>query len=118
MTKIGGILLAVGLGILLGWGLYWFFHSAFLSLPLPVKVAIAAIAVGLIILLASLGWERFRASKDEKEKFINTSKKPMEPGLMVASFVQALKRLFNVRGTLTVIPLPSSLKVKIAMGPL
>jgi len=69
LRKIGGILLAIGLGILLGWGLYWFFHSAFLSLPLPVKIAIAAIALGLIILLASLGWERFRASKEEKEKF-------------------------------------------------
>jgi hypothetical protein len=45
------------------------FRLAFLSLPLPVKIAIAAIAVGLIILLASLGWERYRTSKEEKEKF-------------------------------------------------
>jgi hypothetical protein len=36
---------------------------------LPVKIAIAAIVVGLIILLTSLGWERYRASKEEKEKF-------------------------------------------------
>ena len=69
MKKIGGILLAVGLGTLIGWGLYWFFRLAFLSLPLPVKIAIAAIAVGLIILLASLGWERYRASREEKERF-------------------------------------------------
>ena len=69
MRKIGGILLAVGLGILIGWGLYWFFRLAFLELALPVKIAIAAIVVGLIILLASLGWERYRASKEEKEKF-------------------------------------------------
>ncbi len=69
MRKIGGILLAVGLGILIGWGLYWFFRLAFLSLSLPIKIAIAAIAVGLIILLASLGWERYRVSKEEKEKF-------------------------------------------------
>jgi len=74
MRKIGGILLAVGLGILIGWGLYWFFSLAFLSLPLPVKIAIAAIAVGLIILLTSLGWERYRASKDEKEKFKEVEK--------------------------------------------
>lgn len=74
MKKIGGILLAVGLGILIGWGLYWFFRLAFLELPLPVKIAIAAIAVGLIILLASLGWERYRASKEEKEKFKEVEK--------------------------------------------
>lgn len=62
-------MLAVGLGILIGWGLYWFFRSAFLWLPLPVKVAAAAIAVGLIILLVSLGRERYRASKEERDKF-------------------------------------------------
>jgi len=74
VRKIGGILLAVGLGILIGWGLYWFFRLAFLELPLPVKIAIAAIAVGLIILLASLGWERYRSSKEEKEKFKEVEK--------------------------------------------
>jgi hypothetical protein len=74
LRKIGGILLAVGLGILIGWGLYWFFRLAFLELPLPVKIAIAAIAVGLIILLASLGWERYRASREEKEKFKGVEK--------------------------------------------
>ena len=74
MRKMGGILLAVGLGILLGWGLYWFFSLDFLELPLPVKIALAAMAVGLIILLASLGWERYRASKEEKEKFKEVEK--------------------------------------------
>ena len=74
MKRIGGILLALGLGILLGWGLYWFFRLAFLTLPLPVKIAIAAILVGLIILLASLGWERCRASREEKEKFKEVEK--------------------------------------------
>ena len=74
MRKIGGILLAVGLCILVGWGLYWFFGLAFLSFPLPVKIAIVAIAVGLIILLTSLGRERYRASKEEKEKFKGVEK--------------------------------------------
>ena len=45
MRKIGGILLAVGLGILIGWGLYWFFRLAFLSMPLPAKIAIAAAGI-------------------------------------------------------------------------
>ena len=74
MRKTGGILLAVGLGILIGWGLYWFFRLAFLELPLPVKVAIAAIAIGLIILLASLGLERRRTSGQEKDKFKEVEK--------------------------------------------
>ena len=74
MRRIGGILLAVGLGTLVGWGLYWFFRLAFLSLPLPVKIAIAAIVIGLIILLTSLGWERYRVSKEEKEKFKEVEK--------------------------------------------
>jgi len=74
MRKIGGILLTIGLGILISWGLYWFFRLAFLSLPLPVKIAIAAIAVGLIILLVSLGWERYRTSKEDKEKFKEVEK--------------------------------------------
>jgi ABC-type antimicrobial peptide transport system permease subunit len=74
MRKLGGTLLAVGCGILLGWGLYWFFRLAFPSLPLPVKIATAAIVVGLIILLASVGWERHRASKEEKGKFKEVEK--------------------------------------------
>jgi len=41
---------------------------------LPVKIAIAAIAIGLIILLASLGKERYRASKEEREKFKEVEK--------------------------------------------
>jgi hypothetical protein len=69
LRKIGGILLGTGLGVLAGWGLYRFFCLTFLSLPLSVKIASAAIAIGLIILLASLGWERYRASKEEKKKF-------------------------------------------------
>ena len=74
MRKIGGILLAIGLGILAGWGLYQLFGRAFPSLPLPVKIAITAIVIGLIILLASLGWEKLRISKEEKEKFKEVEK--------------------------------------------
>ena len=74
MRKIGGILLAIGLGTLIGWGLYWFFHLAFLELALAIKIAVAAIAIGLILLLASLGRERYRASKEDKEKFKGVEK--------------------------------------------
>ena len=53
MRKIGGILLGIGLTILAGWGLYWFFESALLSLPVVLKIGIAATIIGLIMLLAS-----------------------------------------------------------------
>lgn len=69
MHKIGGTLLGIGLVILIGWGLYWSFRLAFPELPLPVKIGISATAIGLIILLASLGRERLKASKEEQNKF-------------------------------------------------
>ncbi|MFO7772441.1 MAG: hypothetical protein R6V59_00600 [Dehalococcoidia bacterium] len=74
MRKLGGFLLIVGLGILVGYGLYWFFSLAFLELPLAVKIAIAAVVLGLILLLASLARERHRASKEEKERFKEVDK--------------------------------------------
>jgi len=69
MRKIGGTILGIGLGLLACWGLYRFFRYALPSLPLPVKIAIAAIAIGLIILLTSLIRERKRMSKEEKDRF-------------------------------------------------
>ena len=74
MQKIGGILLGIGLCILAGWGFYWFFRLEFLSMPLPVKIAIAAVTLGLVILLASLGRERYQASKEDREKFEGVEK--------------------------------------------
>jgi hypothetical protein len=68
MLKVGGISLGVGLGILVGWGMYCFLRLAFLSWPLGAKIGIAAVAVGLSVLLASLGWERYRASREGEEK--------------------------------------------------
>jgi len=69
LRRIGGILLAIGLGILICWALYWFLSSAFAWLPLPVKIAITAIAAGLILLLASLIREKHRTAKEDKDKF-------------------------------------------------
>jgi Flp pilus assembly protein TadB len=74
MRKIGGVLLAVGMGILIGWGLYLIFGLVFPWLPLPVKIALAAIAIGLILLLASLVWERRKASQQEDDKFKEVEK--------------------------------------------
>jgi hypothetical protein len=75
LRRIGGITLGVGLGVLVVWGLYHYFRWALLaSLPWPVKLAIAAVGIGLIVLLVSLGCERHRAAKDEKERFKEVEK--------------------------------------------
>ncbi|MGQ9546024.1 MAG: hypothetical protein ACUVTR_02525 [Dehalococcoidia bacterium] len=74
MRRIGGILLVVGLSILIGWGLYVVFGLAFPWLPLPLKIAFATIAIGLILLLASLVRERYQTSKEEKDKFKEVEK--------------------------------------------
>ena len=74
MRKIGGTLLGIGLGLLACWGLYRFFRYALPPLPLPVKIAIVAIVIGLIILLTSLVRERKRMSKEEKGRFKEVEK--------------------------------------------
>ena len=75
MRRIGGITLGVGLGVLAVWGLYHYVRwTLSASLPWPVKLAIAAVGIGLIILLVSLGCERHRAARDEKERFKEVEK--------------------------------------------
>lgn len=75
MRRIGGITLAVGLGALTIWGLYHYFRWILLgSLPWPVKLAMAAVGIGLIILLVSLGCERRKAARDEKQRFKEVEK--------------------------------------------
>lgn len=75
MRRIGGITLGIGLGVLAVWGLYHYVRWTLLgSLPWPVKLAIAAVGIGLIILLVSLGCERHRIAGDEKERFKEVEK--------------------------------------------
>jgi undecaprenyl pyrophosphate phosphatase UppP len=74
MRSIGRFLIVVGLVILVIWGLYFLFTVVFPELPSPVKVAFTAIAIGFILLLASLARERHRASKEEREKFKEVEK--------------------------------------------
>ena len=75
MRRIGGITLGIGLGVLAVWGLYHYVRWTLLgSLPWPVKLAIAAVGIGLIILLVSLGCERHRTARDEKERFKEVEK--------------------------------------------
>lgn len=74
MRKIGGALLGIGLGILVGWGFYWFFDLVFPELHTAVKIGITSVVIGLAILLASLVRERIKTSKEERNRFKGVEK--------------------------------------------
>ncbi len=58
---IGGPVLAG-----LGYFLWWFFKTS--EIALGFRIAIAVVIVGIILLLASVIWERYRAVKKEDFK--------------------------------------------------
>lgn len=67
MRKLGAFLLIGGIGIAGGYLLYWFFSAVAESTPLPLKIAIVAGAIGLLLLLLSIIRERQKASKEEED---------------------------------------------------
>ena len=66
MRALGAFLLICGCGVAAGYLLYWFFSEVAESIPVPLKVAIAAVVIGLLLLLISIGWERYKTSKEEE----------------------------------------------------
>ncbi|MEE8470587.1 MAG: hypothetical protein V3S51_04585 [Dehalococcoidia bacterium] len=71
MQKVGASLALVGLGIGAGYVLYWVFGVAYDAIPFPLKIAIIAVGLGLIVLLLSVMRERHAASKDEDFKGVD-----------------------------------------------
>ena len=68
MQKIAFILIGGGVLVALGFFLKWFFVTSFISLGF--RIAIAVVILGVLLLLASAGWERYRVSqKKEEDKF-------------------------------------------------
>ena len=67
MQKIAFVLIGGGLLVALGFFFWWFFRTEFLNLGFRIAVGVAL--VGVLLLLASAGWERYRATKGEEEKF-------------------------------------------------
>jgi membrane protein implicated in regulation of membrane protease activity len=65
MLLLGAFLLIAGCVVGIGYLLYWFFSAVADVIPLPLKVAIAAAAIGLLLLLASIVRDRLKASKAE-----------------------------------------------------
>jgi len=61
VQRIGFTLIVLGCLIPLGYVLKAFF--TFQPIPLPFRIAIAAVILGIILILASVGWERYKAVK-------------------------------------------------------
>jgi len=68
MRVLGAFLLVCGFVVAIGYWLYWFFSAIAESIPMPLKVAIVAAAIGLLLLFISIGRERYKASKKEEFK--------------------------------------------------
>ncbi len=68
MQKVAFVLIGGGVLTALGFFLKWFFATSFISLGF--RIAIAAVMVGVLLLLASIGWERYRvAGRKEEDEF-------------------------------------------------
>jgi len=65
MQKIAFILIGGGGLVALGFFFQWFFATSLISLGF--RIAIAAVIAGIILLLASVSWERYRAVKKKEE---------------------------------------------------
>ena len=68
MRVLGTFLLVCGSLVAVGYLLYWIFTAVAESMPLPLKIASGAAAMGFFLLLISIGRERYRASKEEEFK--------------------------------------------------
>ena len=63
MQKLAFLLIGGGVLVAVGFFLKWFFETS--TIALGFRIAIAVIIVGFLILLASVGWDRYRAAKKE-----------------------------------------------------
>ena len=68
MRVLGAFLVVCASLVAIGYLLYWIFTAVAESIPLPLKIASGAAAIGFFLLLLSIGRERYRASKEEEFK--------------------------------------------------
>ena len=66
MKILGALLLICSVGIAMGYLLYWFFCAVADFIPIPLKVAIGAAVIGLLLLIFSIIREKRKASKEEE----------------------------------------------------
>ncbi|MFC1924103.1 hypothetical protein ACFLXA_01890 [Chloroflexota bacterium] len=67
IQKIALLLIGGGLLTALGFFFWWFFSDS--SLNLGFRIAIAIVIVGFLLILASVGWERYRAARGKEKEF-------------------------------------------------
>ena len=66
MAKLGILLVVGGVLVGIGWLIYYWFSAALV--PLPLKIIVAVVAFGLVLLVLSVARDRIRAAKQEKYK--------------------------------------------------
>lgn len=69
MQKIAFFLIAVGILILIGWGVKGFFVAS--DIPIWIRIAIGAIAVGMLILIGIVIRDRLSGKKKEDFKEVD-----------------------------------------------
>ena len=67
MIKIAAVLLIGGLGVLIGYWLYFLLSVIYTEQDVPVliKVAVPMVISGLILLISTIAWHRIQSSKKE-----------------------------------------------------
>lgn len=67
IQRIAFVLLGVGILAVLGFLFWWFITAPDISLFW--KITMGIVIVGIFLLLAVAGWERYQASKGKEEEF-------------------------------------------------
>jgi hypothetical protein len=73
MKMLGAVLALGGIAVLIGYSIYYLIKaigllSAYFTFPVAVKVAVPAVIAGFLLLLASIGWERYQSARKENFK--------------------------------------------------
>ena len=72
ILRAGAILVIAGVAVMLGYPVYYVFKFLYTetfissSVPLPIRIAIPAVILGIILLFVAVGWDRYRKSKKER----------------------------------------------------
>ena len=67
MIKVAAVLLIGGIGILIGYWLYFLLSVIYTEQDVPVliKVAVPMVISGLTLLISTIAWHRIQSSKEE-----------------------------------------------------
>lgn len=67
IQRIALVLIGGGALTALSFFFWWFFRTSFLNLGF--RIAIGVVLFGILLLLASAGWERYRAVEGKEKEF-------------------------------------------------